>query len=272
METPTLNMTPPTASSAAKWTGAAFVYWLVFMAVLTPGNLAGADHWSLGREALRLTFAGLLGASVTPLLLALSWRYPVEGAARFANLARQGAAVVLMGPALILVSCLVAAWLLEGRVWPAPGEVREELTSNGLLLVFCLSLLLAAIQVSRRLNPTPSAPDADPWLRRVAVRERGVVTLVDLNEVDWIETQGNYQALHGPGGVHLLRETSERLAERLDPARFVRIHRRAIVAVDRVKVIEPLANGDATVRLADGAELRLSRRHRETLKARLAAA
>jgi two-component system LytT family response regulator len=93
--------------------------------------------------------------------------------------------------------------------------------------------------------------------------------VVDLDAVDWIETQGNYQALHVGAATHLLRETSERLEARLDPARFVRIHRRAIVAVGRVRKMEPLANGDANVHLSNGAELRLSRRHRAALRSRM---
>lgn len=246
----------------------AFVYWLVFMSVLTPGNLAAAQaaggHWNWGREAVRLVCAGLLGASVTPVLLILARRYPATSPL---NLARQGLGVLVLAPALILVSCVAAAWFLDGKTGPSLNEVRQELLANTLLLVFCLSVFLALIQVAQRLRSAPEGA----WLRGVTISERGRVTLLDLDEVDWIETQGNYQALHTRDGVHLLRETSERLAAKLDPARFVRIHRRSIVAVDRVRQVEPLANGDAVVRLADGTELRLSRRHREVLKARLGA-
>ncbi|WP_421934834.1 LytTR family DNA-binding domain-containing protein [Phenylobacterium sp.] len=261
------SLRPP--SDLLRWTAAAFVYWLVFMSVLAPGNLAAAQaagaSWEWGREALRLVCAGLLGASVTPVLLVLARRYPADGAL---NIARQAAGVLILAPFLILVSCVLAAWVLEQQAAPSVAEVREELVANTLLLVFCLSLFLALIQVAQRLRP---APVEVVWLRQLTIRERGRVTLLDLDQVGWIETQGNYQALHAADGVHLMRETSERLAAQLDPARFVRIHRRSIVAVDRVRKVEPLANGDATVRLADGTELRLSRRHRDALKARLGA-
>jgi two-component system, LytTR family, response regulator len=56
---------------------------------------------------------------------------------------------------------------------------------------------------------------------------------------------------------------------RLDPSRFTRIHRRAIVALDRVRRIEPLSNGDAVVCLASGVDLRVARRHRDRLRDRL---
>ena len=101
------------------------------------------------------------------------------------------------------------------------------------------------------------------------VKELGRLTLLDLRSVDWIETQGNYQALHAQGAVHLVRETSTHLFARLDPSRFARIHRQSIVALDRVRKLEPLSNGDAVIHLSTGAQLRVTRRHREALRQRL---
>jgi two-component system LytT family response regulator len=82
---------------------------------------------------------------------------------------------------------------------------------------------------------------------------------VDLAEVDWIETQGNYLALHGSTSVRLLRQTAKSLQNEIDPRRFVRVHRRAIVAVDAVRTVTPLAAGDALLRLRSGKDLRVSR-------------
>lgn len=252
----------------------AFVYWLVFMSVLAPGNLAAAQasgaQWDWGREALRLVCAGLLGASVTPILLTEARRHPVTVESWMGGVLRQAAGVLILAPVLILLSCLLAARLLEGRPAPALAEVRSQLVANTLLLVFCLALFLVLIQAVQRLRaPTAGSDLEGPWLRRLTLNDRGRVTLLDLDEVDWIETQGNYQALHAGGVAHLLRETSSRLEARLDAARFLRIHRRSIIAVDRVRQVEPLANGDALVRLAGGETLRLSRRHREALKIHL---
>jgi DNA-binding LytR/AlgR family response regulator len=97
------------------------------------------------------------------------------------------------------------------------------------------------------------------------VKTRGRVTLVELDDVDWIETQGNYLALHVGSAVHLIRESHARFEEGLDPARFARIHRRMIVAVDRIGDIAPLGAGDAALRLKDGTELRVSRSFRDRL-------
>ncbi len=89
--------------------------------------------------------------------------------------------------------------------------------------------------------------------------------MLELANVDWIETQGNYLALHAGPAVHLIRETSVRFEARLDPRRFVRIHRRTIVALDRIRDVAALSNGDASLRLNDGTELRMSRGFRDAV-------
>ncbi|MES2035251.1 MAG: LytTR family DNA-binding domain-containing protein, partial [Pseudomonadota bacterium] len=246
-------------------TGVAFLYWAVFMAVLTPGSVQGeAIDW--GREALRLTVCGLLGASVTPLLVTVAHRFPVERAWLRNGAIQLGLAVVL-SPLLILVSCLLAAWLLEGRLWPSAEAMREQLAVNTLLLIFCLAMFLAIVQVAARLRTAAPAVAEPPG--RITIEERGRSRVIALAEIDWIESQGNYQAFHVGGGTHLLRETSARLEARLDPAAFVRIHRRTIVALDRIAAITPLTNGDASVALTGGQVLRMSRGCREAVKARL---
>jgi len=136
------------------------------------------------------------------------------------------------------------------------------------LLMFCLSLLLAVIQgVSWALSAR--SPARGGWADRLTIGERGRLRVVDLKTIEWIESQGNYQALHAQDAVHLYRETSKGLEAMLDPVRFVRIHRRFIVAADQVREVEPLPNGDAIVRLASGVELRQSRHHRGPFRARL---
>lgn len=266
-----LSADPPQASPLLKWSAAAFVYWMLFMGALTPGALVGSGaepDW--GREALRLTVCGLLGASVTPVLLMLARRFPVGAAGRRVwNLAIQAGALAVLSPALILVSCFLSAWLLEGRPAPTVSQVWAQLLADSLLLVFCMALFLALVQVVGRARPAPSAATVSD---RLTIEERGRIAVIDLAEVSWIEAQGNYQALHGLGAPRLVRETSANLEARLPAGRFVRIHRRTLVAVDRIRAITPLANGDATVTLADGAALRMSRSFRETVRRRVAEA
>jgi hypothetical protein len=262
----------PSEGSVRRWTGVGFLYWFAAMTALEPGNVMNAlrlgvePDWA--REATRLVAAGLLGAAATPVLLLLARRFPVERRGAPTPLAIQAVSVLALACVLIVISCFLAAWLLEGRPLPSLAEVRGQFAANLLLVVVCLSLFLGVIQIAGRLSAPTSGDDA-ARPSQLTIKDRGRLILVDIASIDWIETQGNYQALHVGDRVHLLRETSARLNQRLDPERFARIHRRTIVALSRVREIEPLPNGDAVARLVDGAELRVSRSHRATLRARL---
>ena len=88
-------------------------------------------------------------------------------------------------------------------------------------------------------------------------------------EIDWIEAADYYVEIHAGGATHLLRETMAKLEGRLDPRRFARIHRSAIVNVERVREIERLDGGDQVVVLRCGKRLRLSRGRRKSFEAAL---
>jgi two-component system LytT family response regulator len=89
---------------------------------------------------------------------------------------------------------------------------------------------------------------------------------VRLDDVDWIEAADYYARLHVGGASHLLRETMDELEARLDPRRFVRVHRSAIVRVDRVRELRAVAAGRHEVVLRDGTRLPLSRSRRERVE------
>jgi two-component system, LytTR family, response regulator len=95
----------------------------------------------------------------------------------------------------------------------------------------------------------------------VRVRERSVV--VNATDIDWIEAADYYVTLHAGGKSYLLREPIANLVKSLDPERFVRVHRSAIVNIDRVREVHPLFRGDRTLMLADGTRVKLSRSRRE---------
>ena len=109
------------------------------------------------------------------------------------------------------------------------------------------------------------------YLTRVMIKLSGRVTLLKVDEIDFIEADGNYAKLHVGLKSHLLREKMHDLEGRLDPAKFVRIHRSVIVNLDRIKEMHPHVNGDYIIVLEDGRKLRLSRTRRENLEARLKA-
>jgi two-component system LytT family response regulator len=104
--------------------------------------------------------------------------------------------------------------------------------------------------------------------RRLAVRSRGRIRFVDVEDVDWVEAAGNYARLHVGDEEHLHRSALGELADRF-PGRLLRIHRSTLVAADRVREIRPRSGGDATLVLRDGTELRLSRTWREEFEARM---
>jgi two-component system LytT family response regulator len=101
-------------------------------------------------------------------------------------------------------------------------------------------------------------------LDRFLVRLRGSMTLIAASEVDWIGAADNYVELHVGAQLHLVRGTLQELEERL-PDCFARIHRSAIVNLDRVSKLQPWSHGDWLLQLKDGTELRLSRRYRDRL-------
>ena len=102
-------------------------------------------------------------------------------------------------------------------------------------------------------------------LKRIVVRSAGRIVFLPVNEVDWIEAADNYVHLHAGRESHLIRETLQSLAGKLDPSKFLRIHRSTIVNVDRIRELRPLFHGDYAVKLLDGSELTLSRTFREKL-------
>ena len=110
---------------------------------------------------------------------------------------------------------------------------------------------------------------AGAWLARIAIRESDRVTYVPVTEVDWLEADDNYVRVHTRGGARLVRETLKSLETRLDPARFARIHRSAIVNLERVRELRPTFNGEYVVVLATGARLTLSRGQRDAFFERM---
>ena len=111
-------------------------------------------------------------------------------------------------------------------------------------------------------------PQPESYLTRLAVRSRDRFLLVKTEEIDWLEAAGNYVEVHARGREYLLRSTVANLERRLDPARFVRIHRSTIVNLDRVAEIRSDAHGDYDVTLTGGKVLRMTRNFSERLLGR----
>lgn len=113
---------------------------------------------------------------------------------------------------------------------------------------------------------TPTAPH---WLTRLMIKSGGRVFFLNVAEIDWIEAADYYVQLHVGGKTHLLRETLSELETRLAPDQFLRIHRSAIVNVERIQALQPNASGACAVLLHDGTTLKLSRHRRAKIEATL---
>lgn len=111
--------------------------------------------------------------------------------------------------------------------------------------------------------PTTSASD------RFLVKKLGREFLVRVNDIDWIESCGNYVNLHVGNRVYPLRETMTRIDERLVPLGFQRVHRSAIVNLERIAEITAFDSGDGSARLDSDVTVPVSRRFRQELRERL---
>lgn len=141
-----------------------------------------------------------------------------------------------------------------------------------LLIIHFYRLLLLRLQGEARLLDAPdTGAPVEPIDRpeRFLVRKLGSEFLIAARDIEWLEAAENYVNLHVRGHVYPLRSTMSVIQERLDPQRFMRVHRSHIVNVDFLDRIEPLETGDARLVLKDGSRVPCSRRYRGTLGTRL---
>ncbi|HEV3199670.1 MAG TPA: LytTR family DNA-binding domain-containing protein [Bryobacteraceae bacterium] len=106
-------------------------------------------------------------------------------------------------------------------------------------------------------------------LDRLVVKSGGTTRFIPVAEVDWIEAAGVYANLHVAGKQILYRASLSGLAERLDPERFIRVHRSAIVNIESIVRLEPISHGEFAVVLKDGSRPRVSRSYRHHLEKRV---
>jgi two-component system LytT family response regulator len=104
-----------------------------------------------------------------------------------------------------------------------------------------------------------------PFAERLVVNTAGRVVFVKVADIDWLEATGNYVTIHAGREKHMFRETLRNLGDRLDPARFVRLHRSSVVNVDRLRELLPWARGEQVAVLNDGTQLPIGRAFRERL-------
>jgi two-component system, LytTR family, response regulator len=104
-----------------------------------------------------------------------------------------------------------------------------------------------------------------PTPPRLIARSRGVTRIISFEEIDWISAAGDYAEVHCGHRAWLINESLSALTSRLPPADFTRVHRSAIVRLDRVTEVMTSAHGDGTLILKTGRQMRFSRRYRTSL-------
>jgi len=189
---------------------------------------------------------------------------------------------VSMVVCLIHVGAMVALRMLAyravGREYtfgPWPRELAYEYLKDVRSFISIVLLMEGYRFVLRRWQGEVSllsAPDQGPPVEpvdrpeRFLVRKLGREFLIAANDIEWAQAAGNYVNLRVRGHDYPLRSTLANVETRLDPHRFVRIHRSYMVALPHVASIEPLETGDARVHLRDGTALPCSRKYRQELR------
>jgi two-component system LytT family response regulator len=162
--------------------------------------------------------------------------------------------------------------LARGRFDATIERVRERIRlAEAGDLAGRLAALLAADTAHQPGKPPPDAARAGAGARRIAIPTGGGHLLLDPGQIDWIEARDYYAGIHSAGRRHLVRESLASLERCLDPAEFVRVHRSALVRLDRVRELRATDAGDSVAILVDGTEVPVSRRRRERLAASLRA-
>jgi two-component system, LytTR family, response regulator len=122
------------------------------------------------------------------------------------------------------------------------------------------------LEFRQRVLKLIAAKPAAPEPRRLVIRAGGRVVFLDYDEIEWIEAAANYVRLHAGKEVHMLRGSIGHVAETLDPAEFVRVHRSTIVNVRCIKELQPCNSGEFIVVLRSGKQLSCSRGYRAGLQ------
>ena len=121
----------------------------------------------------------------------------------------------------------------------------------------------------RIMKMASGTPAADRRWDRLVVKSGGSTRFIRVVDIDWIEAAGVYVNLHVGGKELLYRAALNELAEKLDPRRFVRVHRSAIVNMESILQLEPISHGEFDAVLKNGSRTRVSRTYRPQLEKRL---
>jgi two-component system LytT family response regulator len=108
--------------------------------------------------------------------------------------------------------------------------------------------------------------NTSPYGEILAIKDGNQVTRVNINDIQWIDAAGDYMCVHATDQTHIMRRTMKELVDELDPKKFVRVHRSAIVNIKYVQKLISHISGEYHLILSNGSELKVSRSHRDQVK------
>lgn len=288
--------TPPAPSSATDWLARYHAWqpvvepglWILFFCA--QALLNSIVVWiDIGR--LQLGFAAwepvvwewssnLVLLALVPTVIACERRWPLRFSTLKANLRWHLLATVPYSVlhVLAMVAIRKLVYASQGEQygfgnWPRElgyeylKDFRSYASVLAILTLYRLLLLRLQGEASLLDAPDAGAP-VEPIERpeRFLVRKLGKEFLLPAAEVEWLQAWGNYVNLRVRAHDYPLRSTMAAIESRLDPSRFVRVHRSYIVNLDCVTEIEPLDSGDARAKMRDGSFVPVSRRYRDGLR------
>ena len=265
--------------------------WSVVAAINGVQNILRAElygwpvsiSWALTQNLIYL----IIWALATPLIIASARRFAI----RRPRVLEHGALHLVFGSCFVVLlnflgisfEALTTSGFRASPVVLATMQSVAHLYHAALMVYLIIvavghlswTRLLPATAGSQETNDERDASSAngddrgDRPLEQIAVRRHRVTQLLPVAQVDWIEASGDHVILHAGRERHKVRERLTALHQRLDPNRFVRIHRSAVVNVSRVTNVQPYHYGDLTLLLTTGRQLRVSRTRRRALEAAL---
>lgn len=286
-----MNARAPSEPSPSRQRALAALFWIaVFVAGASSNVLTKAiDAWREGEPFLWMPPIIGQGSSIAaslmllPFLLAAIRRWPIQwdNWKRRLPLYLLGSVAWMMLHVIGMVALRKLVYATMGQHYdygPWPANLLYEYGKDARDFFLIVSGVHAFDWFQRQRQgeahvlqaPDPGiaqVPEAMPERpQRFLVRKLGREFLIDVDSIDFAQANGNYVNLHVAGRVYPLRSTMAAFEDKLDPARFVRVHRSHIVNIARIASIEPLDTGDARIHLHDGAVVACSRRHRDVLR------
>ena len=261
-----LRLSPRRALGAA--TAAALVVGLVTGVQAYLARAGSADAIPLGLAVQNRTFAALSWVLVGIGVVAAARRWPVGRKTWKQVLPIHLAAAVAAGCSVNLI-LHTTLWLL-GAYRIALVRLPDVVLRDTLDHVHLNLLVYAVIAgVVWSMAAAPAAADQSRYASRLTARRRDTLTVLAVDDVDWIEGADDYACLHVGQRRHLTDDRLRALEQTLDPSRFVRVHRSALVNLSRVREVKDGRWGDAVAVLHNGTRVRVSRTRREMLMAAL---